>query len=97
MKLTAPLRAVLHWLRAGYPEGVPAGDYVALFAVLHRKLTSAEVDQIAAQFSDLPAGETVTTAEIQQAIADVAKEQPGSYDIARVTSRLKDAGLLVEE
>ena len=96
LNLTAPLRAVLHWLRAGYPDGVPAGDYVALFAVLHRRLTEAEVEQIAAHFAAHPTGETVSTADVRQAIADIAKEHPGADDVARVTARLKDAGFLIE-
>jgi Protein of unknown function (DUF3349) len=30
------------FLRAGYPEGVPQHDYLPLFALLARKLTSEE-------------------------------------------------------
>lgn len=36
-------RAVLDWLRAGYPEGIPAKDHFALLAVLKRRLTDEEL------------------------------------------------------
>jgi hypothetical protein len=94
--LTAPLRAVLQWLKAGYPEDVPQGDYAAVFGVLHRRLTDAEVSRIASEFTESHADEPVTTAQIREAIADCAKEQASDEDTARVTQRLKDAGLTVD-
>lgn len=33
MSLAPSLTSILAWLRAGYPEGVPAQDYVPLFAL----------------------------------------------------------------
>ena len=33
------MQRVLQWLRAGYPEGVPQQDYVALLGILRRTLT----------------------------------------------------------
>ncbi|CAM3954815.1 DUF3349 domain-containing protein [Smaragdicoccus niigatensis] len=95
--LTAPLRAVLQWLKAGFPQGVPQSDYAAVFAVLHRRLTDVEVTQIAAEFTETHADEPVTTAQIREAIAEVAMEEPGADDIARVTQTLKDAGFAVED
>lgn len=41
------LARALEWLRAGYPQGMPQQDYVALLGVLARRLTAAEVDEIA--------------------------------------------------
>ncbi len=52
MKVIAPvnskysLRSVLDWLRAGYPEGIPAKDHFALLAVLGRRLTDEEIGEI---------------------------------------------------
>src|SRR5690606_38979127 len=37
---------VVTWLRAGYPEGVPTGDYVALLGVLRRRLREEEIQEI---------------------------------------------------
>ena len=41
-----PFQTILHWLRAGYPDGVPQGDYVALLGVLRRSLTPVELENI---------------------------------------------------
>jgi hypothetical protein len=35
------------WLRVGYPDGVPERDYVPLFALLARRLSTEEVEEIA--------------------------------------------------
>lgn len=40
------LRSVLDWLRAGYPEGIPAKDHFALLAVLRRRLTDEEIAEV---------------------------------------------------
>ncbi|TSD95120.1 DUF3349 domain-containing protein [Skermania sp. ID1734] len=91
---TSILQSVLNWLRAGYPQGVPHSDYVALFAVLHRRLTDSEVRQVAEQLvadrSDADAA--IDRAEIEAAIAQLAKEQPGPDDVQRVASRLAAGG-----
>ena len=43
----AVLSDVVGWLRQGYPQGVPDGDYIPLFALLGRHLTDEEVREIA--------------------------------------------------
>ncbi|MFF0632480.1 DUF3349 domain-containing protein [Nocardia sp. NPDC004151] len=92
------LQKVLDWLKAGYPQGIPQSDYVALLAVLHRRLTDYEVhlvverlvrDRVATPDMDR---EDIERADIEAAIARVAKEQPGEDDIARVASRLAAGG-----
>ena len=50
---------VVGWLRAGYPDGVPQQDYVALLGILHRQLTDDEIITIAQTI----AGSTVTDVE----------------------------------
>ena len=42
---------VVSWLRAGYPGGVPTGDYVALLGVLRRRLSEAEIQAIAEELA----------------------------------------------
>ncbi|MBF6172846.1 DUF3349 domain-containing protein [Nocardia blacklockiae] len=87
------LRKVLGWLKAGYPQGIPQSDYVALLAVLHRRLTDYEVHKIVEELVAERAGDDeIARHEIEEAIARVAKEQPGEDDIARVTSRLAAGG-----
>ncbi|WP_153347641.1 DUF3349 domain-containing protein [Nocardia aurantia] len=87
------LGKVLSWLRAGYPQGIPRTDYVALLAVLHRRLTDYEVHMIVEELvHERGDDEEIARHEIEEAIARVAKEQPGEDDIARVASRLAAGG-----
>lgn len=87
------LAKVLAWLKAGYPQGVPQSDYVALLAVLHRRLTDYEVRMIVEELVRERDGvDEIDHAEISAAIARVAKEHPGGDDIARVASRLAAGG-----
>ena len=37
------VQRILRWLRAGYPDGVPQQDYVALLGILRRTLTPSEL------------------------------------------------------
>ncbi|GAB2542341.1 DUF3349 domain-containing protein [Nocardia heshunensis] len=90
---TNVLQKVLAWLRAGYPQGIPQSDYVALLAVLHRRLTDYEVHLVVEELiRDRVATSDIERADIEAAIARVAKEQPGEDDIARVASRLAAGG-----
>ncbi|ATL72386.1 DUF3349 domain-containing protein [Nocardia terpenica] len=93
MSVEHPLGKVLGWLKAGYPQGIPQSDYVALLAVLHRRLTDFEVRSIVAELvRERAGGDRIDRDEIEAAIARVAKEQPGEDDIARVASRLAAGG-----
>jgi hypothetical protein len=87
-------RAV-EWLRAGYPAGVPRGDYVALLGVLRRKMTEEEVRKIAvdlqnqsAQAGDDPIG----TADIEQMISAAMLQSATPEDVVRVSARLAAGG-----
>ena len=87
------LSRVLGWLRAGYPQGIPQSDYVALFAVLHRHLTDYEVVVIGERLVEASReGEKISEADIAAAIADFAKQQPASDDVSRVASHLAAGG-----
>ncbi|MEV6100494.1 DUF3349 domain-containing protein [Nocardia sp. NPDC051981] len=87
------LQKVLDWLKAGYPQGIPQSDYVALLAVLHRRLTDYEVHLVVEQLiRERVAVADIERGDIEAAIARVAKEQPGEDDIARVASRLAAGG-----
>ncbi|WP_067567029.1 DUF3349 domain-containing protein [Nocardia sp. NBC_01503] len=87
------LQKVLDWLKAGYPQGIPQSDYVALLAVLHRRLTDYEVHLVVEELvSERVATGEIERADIEAAISRVAKEQPGEDDIARVASRLAAGG-----
>ncbi|GGL28734.1 DUF3349 domain-containing protein [Nocardia jinanensis] len=86
------LTRVLAWLRAGYPQGVPQSDYVALFAVLHRDLTEYEVVQVAEELVRDRDDQAITHAEVEVAVSRYAREQAGPEDIARVASHLAAGG-----
>lgn len=86
------LGRVLQWLRAGYPHGVPPGDYVALYAVLHRRLTEKEVEEVVAQLIAADSDGVINRDQVRAAIAKLAQEKPGEDDVNRVASRLAAAG-----
>ena len=75
MALPPFLANIIGWLRSGYPEGVPEADYVPLLAILTRRLSDAEVDQITAELiaqGDLPVDKT----DIQVLITKITNEMP---------------------
>ncbi|TQM30132.1 DUF3349 domain-containing protein [Nocardia bhagyanarayanae] len=82
------LNAIIEWLRAGYPDGVPESDYIPLLALLRRRLSEDEVRQIATELigtGALPADET----DIQVMITKVTNEMPSEDDVARVRARVE--------
>jgi hypothetical protein len=87
------VRAV-EWLRAGYPTGVPRQDYVVLLGLLRRKLTDAEVHQIAGDLASQAQGngDPITTDDIEQLINDSVLQEASPEDIARVSARLAAGG-----
>ena len=85
------LERILHWLRAGYPEGVPQHDYVALLGILQRTLTADEVEQLAHRLRETR-GSSVSDDEIRTLIRETALEEPSDTDIRRVASRLAEGG-----
>ena len=88
---TSPVERILGWLRGGYPEGVPQHDYVALFGILHRSLTSAEVEDLAHRLREA-GGSDVPDEQIREAIRSLALEEPDEQDVRRVASRLAQGG-----
>ena len=91
MLLPSFLAAVVGWLRAGYPDGVPEADYIPLVAVLARRLSPDEVRAVAAELcraGQLPIGNV----DIGTVITKVTNEMPRQEDVDRVRSRLALAG-----
>ncbi len=88
------LGRVVSWLRAGYPDGVPQQDYIALLGVLRRNLTGNEVEQVVQGLTDDAASsDTLLTRQvIEQRIADVMKGPVLDSDVVRVSARLAAAG-----
>ncbi|WP_343898520.1 DUF3349 domain-containing protein [Ornithinimicrobium humiphilum] len=83
------------WLRAGYPEGIPTGDYVALLGVLRRRLHEdeiAEIVELLAQQRELG----VTSERIRELIREYSLQDPYEADVERVTALLREAGYPVD-
>jgi len=95
---TGLLTRIVAWLRAGYPQGVPATDYVPLLALLRRRLSDTEAAAIAAELiaegeirSD---GERLPIARVdaQVLISKVLQDLPSEEDVERVRQRLAANG-----
>lgn len=90
------LASIINWLRLGYPDGVPEQDYVPLFALLSRRLSTDEVHQIAEAIIRRNQGEEVvdgsTIVDIGVQITKLTDEMPREEDIARVRAKLAAAG-----
>ncbi|GAA1346560.1 DUF3349 domain-containing protein [Falsarthrobacter nasiphocae] len=82
----------LAWIRAGYPAGVPQSDYQPLLALLRRRLTEAEVQEIARRFEDGGVLEEPRV-DVGVEITKVTDETPSEEDIARVLRHLEGTGL----
>lgn len=90
MELPPLLRKIINWVRAGYPEGVPAVDYVPLFALLGSQLTDEEIGWIADELA--LTGDADSGTAIKAAITNVTREKPKESEIARVRARLAAGG-----
>ncbi len=90
-----PMKAVLDWLRSGYPEGVPEKDHFALLAVLRRRLSDDEIDQVVA-LSVEHAHETpdrhIDYARVREVVAGAVRVEPSEEDMERVSHRLEEGG-----
>ncbi|HEY0934750.1 MAG TPA: DUF3349 domain-containing protein [Trebonia sp.] len=91
MALPAFLTRIVNWLRAGYPDGIPRSDYVALFTVLLRhQLTDDEVTLVAGELAF--SADPESAAEIKRAIRVVTRGPGDDVDVARVRARLAAGG-----
>ena len=96
MALSEVLARVVGFLRAGYPEGVPAHDYVPLLALLRRRLTDDEVIAVTAEAlarRDVP----VDATDVRVAITKITNEMPSPEDTERVKQRLAAVGWPVSD
>jgi hypothetical protein len=90
MEMPTFLTAIIGWLRAGYPEGVPDVDYVPLFALLGSQLTDQEVAAIGEELASTSDPDSAEA--IRVAIKNVTHATARESDIARVRSRLAAGG-----
>ncbi len=83
------LNSIVSWLRAGYPEGVPATDTFPVLALLARRLSNDEAKAVA--------GELVRRGEFDHVdigvlITQITDELPSPTDVERVRVRLAAQG-----
>jgi Protein of unknown function (DUF3349) len=96
MALSDMVMRVVGFLRAGYPEGVPAHDYVPLLALLRRRLSDDEVITVATEVlsgRDAPVDGT----DVRVAITKLTDEMPSPEDTERVKQRLAAVGWPVSD
>ena len=89
------LGRIVAWLRDGYPQGVPAHDYVPLLALLQRRLTRGEVKRVARALRRSgvsPAGPD----DIAAAISELTHDEASEADMIRVRDKLAAKGWPVE-
>lgn len=83
------LNSIVSWLRAGYPEGVPATDTFPVLALLARRLSNDEAKAVACElvrrgeFDDVDIGVLIT---------QITDELPSPADVERVRVRLAAQG-----
>jgi hypothetical protein len=83
------LTSVVAWLRAGYPEGIPATDYVSVLALLSRRLSNDEVKLVT---RELIARGDFDHVDIGVLITQITDELPTPDDVERVRERLAAKG-----
>src|SRR5271165_4224315 len=83
------LTAIVNWLRAGYPEGVPRTDYIPVLALLSRRLSTDEVKAVA---NELMRRGDFDNVDIGVAITQITDDLPTAEDIERVRERLAAKG-----
>jgi hypothetical protein len=83
------LNSIVSWLRAGYPEGVPATDTFPLLALLSRRLTDDEIKAVA---KELMQRDQFDSADIGVMITRIKDELPSTEEVERVRARLAAKG-----
>ena len=89
--------AVINWLRAGYPSGVPGPDRVPLLALLRNTpLTEEQVKEVVREITAAESGalddHVIDHDEIAKFIEDVAHHDGGPENVRRVAATLAAAG-----
>ena len=89
-----PIAQVLRWLGAGYPDGIPAQDRVPILALLRRRLTDDEVQEVCeAVAAQSGADPEISVVDAQVLMMKVLGELPGEDDVVRVRTRLEESGI----
>lgn len=87
---------IVGWLRQSYPTGVPERDFQPLLALMRRRLSDNEVDELGYQ---LIAGGLMPAdrVDVGVGITKVTQDLPSPEEIDRVIHHLERGGFPVED
>jgi hypothetical protein len=88
------LNSIVSWLRAGYPEGVPATDTFPVLALLARRMSNEDVKAVACELAERGEFDEV---DIGVLITRITDELPAPGDVERVRERLASHGWPFDE
>ena len=91
MPVSDVIAKIVSFVRAGYPQGVPATDTFALLALLRRRLSDDEVIHVATPLverGDLP----IQATDIRVMITKITDEMPLPDEVERVRKYLQTRG-----
>lgn len=89
--MLARLHAIVAWLRAGYPQGIPEQDYIPLFALLSQRLQDEEARELG---EELVADGLVPPDRVDLAVGYLKRTDklPSETEVRRVAALLHQAG-----
>lgn len=90
------IERIVGWLRASYPTGVPERDFQPLLALMRRRLSDTEIDELGSRLVDgglMPAGRV----DVGVGISKVTQDLPSPQEIDRVMHHLEQGGFPVED
>jgi Protein of unknown function (DUF3349) len=91
----SPITKILTWLQAGYPQGIPQGDFPSVLQVLRHNLTDTEITSVADQLAlqSISNGSVPVTAEhIRAMVREHAFQNATPDDLRRVSAVLAQGG-----
>jgi hypothetical protein len=91
----SPISKMLVWLRAGYPEGIPQGDFPSVLLVLQRNLSDGDIETIADDLAlqSVSNGSAPVSAEqIREMVRDHTFQAATEEDLRRVSAVLAQGG-----
>ncbi|MDT5257476.1 MAG: hypothetical protein QOD10_2556 [Mycobacterium sp.] len=88
------LGSIVNWIRAGYPEGIPATDSFPVLAFLTRRLSNDEVKIVAKELMQRGDFDNV---DIGVLITQLTDQLPSEEDVERVKERLGAKGWPFDE
>lgn len=91
MGLRHTVSEVVAWLQAGYPQGVPSSDRVALLGILRRRLSDAELEDVAGQVV-ATATQPTSVEQIRELLRSTTLQEASEDDVRRVSAILVMGG-----